>query len=93
MRARQEEAKHLLWCTEHGLKIYPIPKYNGIVLVVAKLKQRKWIEKEGKKVFITNPKQNDKKWWEEIDKMYKHYYNMGTNPEYKEKHRLKNKTT
>lgn len=84
------EAKHFNHCVDHGLKIYPVfVGFEEYKIVVAKLKNRKWVENMGAKSYVAKPKQKEEKWWEAIDKLYKHYYLMETDKEYKEKH-LKN---
>ena len=85
MRAREEEAKHFNWCINNGLKIYPITYSSGLQLVVAKMVKKKWVETRGKEWFSSTPTQKDQKWWEKMDKLYKHYYKLGNDKEYKNK--------
>ncbi|WP_062057361.1 hypothetical protein [Aquimarina longa] len=85
MRAREMEAKYFNWCLNNGLKIYPIPdgKYH-YKIVVSKLKKKRWKAKTGKKRYPKKPNKKEIKWWEEIDKLYQHYYHIRTDLEYKE---------
>lgn len=88
------EAKYMTWCNENGLKIYPIPQITGdYKLAVSKLKNGRWIENIGQKTYSKKPRIGEEKWWNVIDKLYRHYYLLANDIEYKRNHHNKPKET
>lgn len=82
MKFLKNQAKHQKWCNDNGIKIYPqAESFNTYRLVVERPALKK--PKVGDKIYRKNPKGKQCKWWEEIHRLYAHYYKMHNDKEYK----------
>lgn len=89
MRARETEAKHMRWCNDNGLKIYPITYDNQTLrIAVARLRNKVWVEKVGFETYPLYSKKNE--WGKKIDELYTHYYLMHHDKDYKLKFKTRN---
>lgn len=88
MKENGDNGKYMAWCINNGLKIYAVRQSNSDVrIAVTKLSKRVWTPRLGAIFYDQNPKQKDPKWWDEIHRLYEHYYKIANDPKYKEQHR------